>query len=488
MAAGLHLGACISVSSAYEQGVVNRTLNSPVQANLPSARALQPMLIDAPVQGRKDWWINFEDGTLNELITYAMGNASTIKEAVNRIDRAEAAYLQVSRNHKPTLQGQASISAQFPELNNEFGDAEPIFDGAGNIIGSSDAAIFTEVELGPTISRSGVFQLSWTPDLYGALKATRMAGEADLFASHQALENAQRLIIGQIAIQYMNLRSAQTTIAFQGLRLEQQREHLKVLTYLLEEGFATSFDVRALESQVGQSELQISSAQTSATSAINTMFALAGANDLQRFSARMWREQALPTLPMIPQQIDPVALINARPDLQAAEFSLRAAAERVFAAKTTLLPSITPSGTLSLDPFELIRSDLFDAFGLSIAGSLTQTLLNRTALRAAVMVQDNNLKAAALTYEQTVRQIVADVDRTLAARYAAEQQFNALKGQRDMNATNFEETLVLFDEGLAERSRVFNAQISHLDSISQQYRAYFGVLQAHIELMTNTVY
>ena len=476
----LNLGACVSVSSEYEDGILNQTFNSPVQARMPTVVGLQSSLTQAPVQARTDWWGGFEDKTLTDLIDFALRNASTIQQALNQIDRAEAQVFGLSQNNKPTGQFLNNLQLTVPRVES-----------------TSFQTNSQEVSFGPNPSSSVGFSLSWQPDLYGALKANRAAGREDLLNSHASLENAQRLIVSQVARQYMALRNAQTTMAFNEKFLEAYKAHEKTIRYLISEGVATKFEVQQIAAQISNFEIQTLNAQTQAITAINTMFTLVGGRDLENFSAKLWQDSNLPALPPIPQQVDPVRLIAARPDLRAAEHALRAAAERAFISKTQLYPNISLSGQTAFSLFStsvsgitrsIFNGDVASYFNSNVAASLSQTLLNRRSLKAAVMSTEANLRAAGIQYEQIVRTIVSEVDTSLANRYAAEQQFNAVKKQLNTTDSNLADMRALFDAGLAQRSQMFQAQISRLNSVSQQYTTYFAVLQAHINLMNTTVY
>jgi outer membrane protein TolC len=88
---------------------------------------------------------------------------------------------------------------------------------------------------------------------------------------------------------------------------------------------------------------------------------------------------------------------------------------RVGVAKANLYPSFTLSGTFLFSAQNILNVLTPASLASSVAGSISQTILNRRSLRAQVKLQNALLDQYEISYDSTLLGAVKDVENSLLA-------------------------------------------------------------------------
>src|SRR5690242_11701651 len=145
--------------------------------------------VDAPVAANQpltDWWTQFNDPTLNQLVAESLQNGPTVQLAALRVREARA-------------QNQANIGTTLPNLSAV---------ASGNYSRSVDSASHNEEMTG-----SYGPQVSWEVPLFGRFAAAIAGARANSLSARADERGAQVALVADVAQAYVDLRAAQNTRA-----------------------------------------------------------------------------------------------------------------------------------------------------------------------------------------------------------------------------------------------------------------------------------
>lgn len=140
--------------------------------------------------------------------------------------------------------------------------------------------------------------------------------------------------------------------------------------------------------------------------------------------------EAMPQLVAVPEGL-PSSVLQRRPDVLAAERALEAAHADIGIARAALFPSISLTAALGTRSRSL--SDLFEGGSRSwtLAPTVSQSVFDAGANRAAVQVAGIDREIALATYERTLQTAFGEVADTLALRDEIGEQIDAQRSLVD---------------------------------------------------------
>lgn len=348
------------------------------QIDVPSAykehgpwKTAEPGQIDA----NQNWWEAYRDDTLSSLIVQANAANQNIQLAAAQYRQARAA-------------ADAARSAFWPV--------------AGVSVGAGRARTDTTngSRLKSTFSSS--LDVSWEPDLWGAVRRSVEASNADTQASAAQLAAARLSIQSDLAQDYMQLRVtdmqkalyARTLIAFQRSLTLTQNQYAA--------GVALRSDVALAEAQLKTALAQaidLDAQRNQLEHAIAILIGKSPAEFTLPPTPGDWQAQ----LPEIPAGV-PSQLLERRPDIAAAERLAAAANANIGVARAAYFPSLLLSagGGFSSSTAGLAQWFNTPSRVWSLGASLAETLLDG-GLRAARTAEARAAYDAAVAqYKQTV--------------------------------------------------------------------------------------
>lgn len=339
----------------------------------------------------KNWWTQFEDDTLNQLLADTLNDAFDLRTAAARLAIAAG-------------QSRSSHAGLLPTLS---------FDANGSI---TDDDIERNDFRTPNQSHSLSLDLTaqWQTDLLGRLFAIHKADDKRLLAAEALSTDTQRVLLQNVMVRYFELRAVQRLKVLAQESVTRRTENARRINRLVEKRYATSLDKNRTDSQLYEAKAELATQAISEVQLINTLALLTG---LPLADARARLIDTVP-LPIIPTKVPtptPADLIQHRPDLRAAEYDLEAAAYALNAAKAAKYPSLnfgiqlTKSGT-DLENWPSLNPSIGSVFA-----GLTQPLLGRGRILAQIDIEDANLQLAHIRYEQAILALLADIDSTLVA-------------------------------------------------------------------------
>ncbi len=393
------------------------------------------------------WWRELHDARLDELIDAALVANYDLRIAVANLEAARAALDEVRTRRRPRVDATASVQE-----------------------GRNAAALTPQLDADnaqPTLS-SGSFglDLNWELDLFGRIRRSVDAATAEI-GSQEALRNGVvTAVLGRVARAYVDLRGAQARLDVAKRNVSVQRQTLDLVTLLNAEGAATELDVARARTQLLASQATIPSFEAQATGALNRLSTLT-ARPPGAWSMQLSPHAPLPALPAFVAVGTPADLLRRRPDVQAAERALAAAAARIGVATADLFPTVSFGARVGVGamPLSGLTSAGAPFFGLGPA--LTWNLFDREATYARIRQQDSAAAASMARYEAAVTSALEEVDSALSAWLNERDRRTQLAAARDESVRAHDLAQLRYREGVEDFLTVLDAERSLL-SIEDQ--------------------
>ncbi len=365
-----------------------------------------------------EWWAAFNDPVLTSLIERSASANRDLRLAGLRIQEARAQRAVVGAAAWPSLNAGGSWQGQRISENTPSGKLFGLLGdipGLANSPSSSVSNPYGQFQLG--------FDAVWELDLFGGIRRSIEAADADAAATIEDWRGVEVALFGEVARAYIDLRGAQLkrAVAMDNLATARDLERIARRRRIL--GLSSEIDVSRAAAQASLIEAQLPLLERQIVADINELSRLI---DREPGALRTELESAKP-VPSIPPEIDvgiPAELLCRRPDIRSAEKRLHAATARQGVAMADRFPRLTLTAAGGYQAQDL--SNLFSwasRFGM-IGPQLMAPLFDGGRRRAKAEVATYRTEAAAVDYGRTVLNALHEVDGALTA-YSEEQKRRA---------------------------------------------------------------
>ena len=385
LTACLMFWGCAAVGPDYEPqapAAPEKWLNEPDAASTSGSESMQTLI---------HWWTVFNDPVLTDLVEQAIQTNTDVRKARARVLEARA------RRGK-------SASEQYPVLD---ASGSATYSGARQSSGGwrHDESYM----LG--------FDAGWELDLFGGVRRSIEAAQADLESNQEALNDAWVSLAGEVAFNYVEARTLQSRLrsAEAGLRIAQELYDLAVIRY--QSGLASDLDVQQGRAYLEDVRSGIPSLRSDIEAAENRLAFLLGAYP---GAVREKLAEEPQSIPIGPREIvlkAPAEVLRNRPDVRGAERTLAAETARVGVAEAQLYPRFSLFGSLELDTPNLSTSA--NRY-YSLGPQLSWNVFDAGAIRRDIEVQDAVRMQALIEYESVMLAALEEVENALKA-FAEEQ-------------------------------------------------------------------
>ncbi|MGH9517680.1 MAG: efflux transporter outer membrane subunit [Terriglobales bacterium] len=352
------------------------------------------------------WWAFFGDAELNQYEQRAMASNQTLQAAVARLTEARASARVTAAGLYPELDAGARVLRERLSGNRPVNGA-PI-----------RAVSVTQSEF--TIP----FTLNYEIDLFGRVRHSVEAANAQLQASAADLENLRLLVSSELAADYFQLRELDSEIAVVQKAITYQQQGLTLVNNRHTGGAASGLEVAQQQVVLDSSMTQLSLLEQQRSQFQHALAMLQGLAPAEFIAPVRGLESQPPPLPlMLPSE-----LLQRRPDIAIAERQTAAANARIGVARAALYPSISLGGSGGLDSVAigslLNAPSFFWSLGLSALEPVIAGGRNRAQLdfaRGGYQEAVANYRETALTAFQQVEDALSGLT-TLGAAYQSQQR------------------------------------------------------------------
>jgi NodT family efflux transporter outer membrane factor (OMF) lipoprotein len=391
------------------------------------------------------WWSAFGDTLLDGLIVQARTAGPDLASAVGRI-REAAGYRRVAG-----------------------GDRWPQVDGFGSWTRSE----YSENGLGGTIEGLGgdnpqnawEFGLgaSWEIDLFGRVRRSVEAADAQLEASVEDYRDVLVTLYATVAATYVDVRSLQSRLVYAENNAASQLETLDLVEARLDAGLVPALDVTRARSNLANTQSEIPQLKSELEVARNELAILIGMMP-GSLDARLEHNSGVIPSPSTDLAMTlPAELLRRRPDVRRSERELASQTARIGVATADLYPSFALGGNLVLQATEFGDLGNGDAFGWSLAAPFTWPLFTGGKVRGRIEVEEGRTDQALAAYEKTVLNALAEVENTLVALRQEEIRKDLLATAVEASQQSVELVQTQYLSGLTDFQSYLDAQRSLTD-------------------------
>jgi NodT family efflux transporter outer membrane factor (OMF) lipoprotein len=278
---------------------------------------------------------------------------------------------------------------------------------------------------------------SWELDLWGRVKRSVEAADAQIATSQALLSQVRWSVQAEVARRYFQLRGAQRQLALTRSDIADLKETLKLMRARAVGGLTSDLDVtrqRGLLAQLQALEPQLLVQAANATNALTMLLAkppgalkvLLAVNQNEDFfeSADTWPDLSLGLASDVARR---------RPDIIAAEAQLHAATANTGVAIADFYPRFTLGARFGFQTLGLSNFGDWGNRTWSIGPSLQLPIFDNGRRTATLTVRRLQQQEAAIAYHQTVLQAWHEIDNALNA-YSAERMRNVHLVERERSS------------------------------------------------------
>lgn len=383
----LALSGCVTVGPDY----VVPEVPMPNRWNAETEACLTDRGTDAKMLA--EWWITLNDPELTNLIERAMQGNLDLRKATARVREARARRGAAEADLFPTLD--ATGSASWSHSSKNIGTAK-----------TSDLY-------------SASFDAGWELDIFGGIRRSVEASQADLEASQEDLRDVLVSMLAEVALNYVEVRTFQDRLAVAEANLAVQNETYQLTLWRYQAGLSDELAVQQARYNLESTRSQIPTLRTGIGEAMNRISVLLG-EPPGKVHGELEKTAMIPAASLEVAVGIPADVLRRRPDIRRTERELAAQTARVGAATADLYPKFSLSGSIGLEALSL--NGLFTSAAKIVTGGslITWPIFHGGAIRQNIEVQSALQEQALIQYEAAVLSALEEVENALVA-YAEEQ-------------------------------------------------------------------
>lgn len=340
------------------------------------------------------WWRQFGDPVLDNLIETALKENLDLKVAAARVDQ----YLGVLATTR---------SQYFPQI-------------SSNYTGSMQRQTGL-----PNESHQVTLNASWELDLWGRIRRSNEAARAQIIGTEAGRRGVLMTLVANVASGYLTLRGLDRQLDVTRATADAYAESLKLFELRFQHGTVSQLEVSQAQSQYEAARQSIPNYESLIRQQENLISLLLG-----RTPGHIPRGKRLDelTLPGIPAGL-PSELLERRPDIIQAEQTLIAANAQIGVAKAAYFPKISLTGALGVLSSDITRLFVPGADIWSAGGTIAAPLFNFGSTAGQVKQAESLQQQAMFQYRQTILTGFREVEDALIKTTKSREQLDVQKRQ-----------------------------------------------------------
>jgi NodT family efflux transporter outer membrane factor (OMF) lipoprotein len=397
---------------------------------------------DTQLQG--DWWTLFNDPQLNALETQIDPANQTLKESEANFRAARAAVRFNRASEAPTIGAAPSVGAvrysnnqpyllSVPQPNTGQGDFELPFD------------------------------LNYEIDVWGRVRRTVTQASEMAQASAADLATTRLSLHAELAIDYLDLRSADAQSRVLDDTVKAFRSALQLTEDRYDGGASPLSDVTQARTQLQAAQVEATDINIHRAAYEHAIAVLIGEPPAVFTLQFDPITVGSPTLPAVPGML-PSQLLERRPDIASSERSMAAANEQIGIAQAAYYPTLSLSGTAGFLGTSAVNWFTWPSRFFAVGPTFSETLYDHGRRRANSNIALAQYDGTVATYRQTTLTAFQQVEDNLNALHNLEiedrQQHDATaSAQQSLDLFN-----IRYEDGIDNYLQVITWQTSLLEN------------------------
>lgn len=418
-------------------------------------RASPPLDLDK-VQADPDrlaaWWQVFNDPLLTDLMEQAVAGNRDLKKAKARLREVRARRGIAETGLLPTVDASARGTRTRVERN------------------TGDDTTSSHYSAG--------FDAAWELDIFGGVRRSIEAADADIDAAGEELNNVLVSLLAEAALSYVNVRTYQARLTAAQAGLNAQEETGLIVKWRHEAGLDDDLALQQSVYSLESSRAQIPNLRSGLEEAKNRLAILLG-EEPGALHQLLEECKPIPVAPVETAVGTPADILRQRPDVRKAERALAAQTARIGVAQADYYPRITLSGSIGLEALSLKNISDTGSLSLGFGPRLAWRIFDAGAVRRNVEVQSALHEQALIAYESAVYSALEEVENSLVSYAEEHKRRKSLILATEAAKTALQLAELKYQSGLADFNHVLDAQRS-LFSFQDQLAQSDGAVTADL--------
>ncbi len=379
------------------------------------------------------WWQQFNDPLLVQLIESAQASSPTVASARARIEQARATRASARAALLPTLDAQASAAR---------GNTQP------------PAPLATTLQAG--------VQAGWEIDLFGGNASALQGAQARLESARAGWHEARVSVAAETAASYVNLRTCERQLAVTVNDTQSRSETARLADLTARAGFTAPATAALARASAAEAAARATQQRSQCDIEVKALVALSGLPEpqLRQHLLAPWQEPL--QSPLLSILALPAQLLAQRPDVYQAEREVAAASFDVGGAQALRYPRLTLAGSIAAG---LVHTGgvTSDALTWSIGPvAVSLPLFDGGRRAASVEAARARYDEAVALYTARVRQAVREVEQALVNLEGARLRMADARIAAEGYRTSFAATEARYRSGLGSLVELEDARRTSL--------------------------
>lgn len=304
--------------------------------------------------------------------------------------------------------------------------------------------------------------LSWEADIWDKIKNQKKGAFASYLQSEEVKKALQTTIVANVSRGYYNLLMLDAQLAIAKKNVQLIDSTTTIIKLKFDAGQVTSLAIQQSEAQKLNAAQLVPLLEQNIAIQENALSVLTGSFPNSKKRSIVLSDVDVKNNASVGI---PSSIVSRRPDVKSAELALKTANANVGITKADLYPALKITAQGGLNSFE--SSSWFNIpaslFG-TVAGGLTQPLLNNKRLKTQYNIAVAEREKAVLNFRQSVLVAVSEVSNALVQVEKLNQQESILQERVTTLKLAIKNAKMLFKNGMAEYLEVLTAQATLLQS------------------------
>ena len=421
---------CVNLAPAYEQPI------PPVAAQLPTEN--DPQIIESLI----NWDTVFTSPELVALMKQALIQNRNLRVSTANIEIARAQYGVSLTGRLPTVA--VSASAQ---------------EGGRVDTSGVNSSTFRD----SAIAQIGVS--GYELDFFGRVRNSTDAALNTYLSTEEGARAARISILASVAEIWIQLATDRALLKLAEDTVDVQSDSLNLTRELFNAGAATELDTRRASASVETARAQAAQYEAQIRQDISALRLVVG-GEIPTSAHLAARLSPSPVSLDIAIGTNSDVLLN-RPDILAAERTLRAANANIGVARAALFPSITLSGNLGYSSTDLENLFSSDTAGWTFGPQLNLPIFDHGARLNQIKVSEARQELALAQYELTIQTAFREAADAMAVSETIDRRLRALEQLTEDGDVTLDLSLERFRVGVDDYLSVLDAQRQDYSSRQQ---------------------
>lgn len=378
-----------------------------------------------------DWQQLFVDERLRQVIVLALNNNRDLRVAMLNIEKARAEYRIQRASLFPAVTATGSHTAQrsstvggMAGMSGSTGSTTGAQAGgtgaaSGGLSGDSRTSRTASLDVGIT---------SWELDLFGRVRSLKDQALESWLSMNETQRSTRLSLVAEVATDWLTVAAYQQRLALAQETLASQQQTLLLTQRKHALGVVSGVDLASVQGSVESARVDVANYGSELGQAINALELVVGSRvpDALLPEPGAHVDASAVALAPLPANLSSKVLLE-RPDVLAAEHTLKAANANIGAARAAFFPTISLTATTGRSSDSL--SSLFDGGRgtWTFMPSISVPIFNAGSLKGSL---DSAKIASAIevaNYEKAIQTAFSEVANALAVRARVQEQLDAQK-------------------------------------------------------------